>query len=87
MSDQTIPIFRYFEEICQSPHGSFDEQRVADYVESFDREKWLSVVRDQMNTLVIYKEGSAGKEHLPPLMLQAHMDMVNEKNQGCSHEF
>lgn len=85
--DQTIPIFRYFEEICQIPHGSFEEQRVADYVESFAREKGLSVVRDQMNNLVIYKEGSAGKEHLPPLMLQAHMDMVNEKNQGCSHDF
>ena len=41
MSDQTIPIFRYFEEIYQIPHGSFEEQRVADYVEAFAREKGL----------------------------------------------
>ncbi len=85
--NHSIPIFRYFEEICQIPHGSFEEQRVADYVEQFAKEKGLSVVRDQMNNLVIYKDGSAGKENLPPLMLQAHMDMVNEKNQGCSHDF
>ncbi len=85
--DHSVAICRYFEEICQIPHGSFEEHRVADYVENFAREKGLKAVRDEMSNLVIYKEASAGKEGQPPLMLQAHMDMVNEKNQDCSHDF
>ena len=31
--DTSIPIFNYFEEIAKIPHGSYNEQRIADYIE------------------------------------------------------
>ena len=40
-----------------------------------------------MNNIVIFKEASKGYEKHEPLMLQAHMDMVNEKNNDSAHDF
>ena len=36
--DQNIAIFKYFEEISKIPHGSFHEEKIADYVENFAKE-------------------------------------------------
>ncbi len=85
--DHSISIYKYFEELCQIPHGSYEEQAAADYVEAFAKEQGLACVRDDMHNLVIYKDGSKGKEDLAPVMLQAHLDMVNEKNQDSDHDF
>lgn len=35
--DQNIAIFKYFEEISKIPHGSFHEEKIADYVETLRR--------------------------------------------------
>lgn len=85
--DHSISIYRYFEEICEIPHGSYEEKAIADYVENFAKERNLEYVRDQMGNLVIYKNGTPGSEDHAPLMLQAHIDMVNEKNKDSSHDF
>ena len=41
--DENVPIFKYFEEISKIPHGSFHEEKIADYVESFARNIILSM--------------------------------------------
>ena len=56
--DQNIAIFKYFEEISKIPHGSFHEEKIADYIESFAKEHDFKYVRDDMNNVIIYK-------HLP----------------------
>ena len=40
-----------------------------------------------MNNVIVYKDASHGYESHAPLMLQAHIDMVNEKNNDCQHDF
>ena len=45
--DTSIPIFNYFEEIAKIPHGSYNEQRIADYIESVAREHNLRCFRDE----------------------------------------
>ena len=78
---------KYFEEISAIPRASFKEEKCADYLEQFAKEHGLDYVRDEMNNVVIYKPASAGYEDHETVILQAHTDMVCEKNADCDHDF
>ena len=85
--DENVPIFKYFEEISKIPHGSFHEEKIADYVENFAKEHDFKYVRDDMNNVIIYKDATPGYENHDTVMLQAHMDMVCEKNKDVDFDF
>lgn len=85
--DSNKAIHRYFEEIASIPHGSFHEEKIADYIESFAKRLQLTYIRDEMHNMIIYKPASKGYEEHPAVMLQGHMDMVNEKNHDSNHDF
>lgn len=78
---------KYFEEMTQIPHGSFHESAYSDYLVAFAKEKGLRYIQDDMMNVIIYKEASQGYEDHEPLLLQAHMDMVCEKNKNSAHDF
>lgn len=77
----------YFQEISKIPRGSFDEKRICDYVEDFAKKNHLQYKRDDLNNIIIYKDASQGYENCETVMLEAHMDMVCEKNQDSQHDF
>lgn len=85
--DTSILVNYYFEEICKIPHGSYNEKQIADYVENFAINQGLRYYRDELNNVVIYKDASSGYQGHETVMLQAHMDMVNEKNKDSDHDF
>ena len=85
--DTNILIYRYFEEISQIPHGSYHEEKLADYIEDLAKQHHLRYMRDDMHNLIVFKEASQGYEDHEPVMLQAHIDMVNEKNKESQHNF
>ena len=87
VTDVSIPVFRFFEEISAVPRGSGNEEGISRYLAGFAEKQGLRYVRDAVNNVVIYKPGSAGREQEPPLMLQAHMDMVCEQVAGRGHDF
>ena len=87
VTDVSVPVFRYFEEISAIPRGSGNEEGISRYLAGFVEKQGLRYVRDDMNNVVIYKPGSPGREQEPPLMLQAHMDMVCEQVAGRGHDF
>ncbi len=77
----------YFEELCAIPHGSRDTKRISDYCVRFAEAHGLRYVQDAHNNVVIYKNGSAGYENHPTVILQGHLDMVCEKDPGCDIDF
>ena len=77
-------VFGYFEEICAIPHGSGNTKKISDYLVSFAVSHGLRYVQDELNNVIIFKDGSAGYENHPPVILQGHMDMVCEKDAACS---
>lgn len=85
--DTSILVNYYFEEIAKIPHGSYQEEKIADYVVSIAEEYGLQYQRDEMNNVIVFKEASEGYEDHEPLMLEAHMDMVCEKNKESQHDF
>lgn len=87
MFENREPVLKYFEEISQIPRGSENEEGIADYIVSFAIKRDLSYKRDAMGNVVIYKPASHGLEHHSSVMLQAHMDMVCEKDPESNHNF
>ncbi len=85
--DESKPYYRYFEDICRIPHGSGNEKALSDMLVAFARERGLWVFQDEALNVIIKKPASAGYEDAAPLMLQAHIDMVCEKNEGVEHDF
>ena len=80
-------IFRFFEDICAIPHGSGNEKAIADYIEDFAKARGLEYSRDAVNNIFVKKPATPGRENDPKLMLQAHTDMVCEKNADTVHDF
>lgn len=81
------PHQKYFEEISRIPRGSFNEAACADYLAAFAVEHGLKYIRDELNNVVIFKPAGAGYEDHGAVILQAHTDMVCEKNADCPHDF
>lgn len=80
-------LFRFFEELSEIPRGSGKEEKVTDYLIAFARRRGLKWHRDEVFNVLIKKPGTIGYEKHPPLILQAHSDMVCEKNEGTIHDF
>lgn len=85
--DHEIAHQKYFEEMTRIPHGSYHEEAYSDYLEVFAKEHNLSYKRDTMNSVIIYKPASTGYENHEPVILQAHTDMVCEKNNDTEFDF
>ena len=77
----------YFEEICKIPHGSKNTKQISDYLVDFAKAHGLRYAQDEVNNVVIYKDGTPGYEHHPIVILQGHMDMVAEKTQDSKINF
>lgn len=80
-------VFYYFEEISKIPRGSGNEKQISDYLYNFAKVKGLEVIQDEYLNIIIKKPASKGYEGAPTVMLQGHMDMVCEKNEGLDHDF
>lgn len=80
-------VFTHFEELTKIPRGSGNEKKVSDYLKKFAEDHGLDVVQDEFLNIVIRKKGTAGYENSQPVILQGHMDMVNEKNNETVHDF
>ncbi|MEG2385218.1 MAG: beta-Ala-His dipeptidase [Erysipelotrichaceae bacterium] len=77
----------YFEAISKIPHGSTNEKALSDYLVDFAKQHHLDYVQDELYNVVIFKKASKGYETHDPIMLQAHIDMVCEKNQDVDFDF
>lgn len=77
----------FFEEISAIPRASGNEGGIADYLVSFAKARGLFCSRDKVNNVLIKVPATLGREKEPAIILQAHTDMVAEKNAGVSHDF
>lgn len=80
-------VFYYFEEITKIPHGSKNEKQISDYLLELSKIKGWDVTQDEALNIIIRKPATKGYENAPTVLLQGHMDMVCEKNEGVEHDF
>ena len=60
------PVFRYFEKICEIPHGSGNTKALSDFCVRFAKQRSLRYIQDEMNNVIIFKQGTAGYEASAP---------------------
>lgn len=76
-----------FRDISAIPHASFNEKALSDWVKAFGEKLGLETKQDVFNNVLIRKPATKGYEKAPVVMLQAHLDMVAEKNNDSDHNF
>lgn len=80
-------LWKHFLEISKIPRGSGNETAALRYVEGTARSMGHEVIRDEVGNLVIRKIACPGMENRPGVIIQAHVDMVCEKNENTCHDF
>lgn len=80
-------VWGYFEEICKVPRPSRKEEKIGTWLMEFARKHHLEARQDEVGNVLISKPAVPGKEKVPAVVLQAHMDMVCEKNSDVQHDF
>ncbi|MFV0482888.1 MAG: aminoacyl-histidine dipeptidase [Bacteroidales bacterium] len=84
---QPQPIWDFFERICEVPRPSGKEEKIIAMLIDFAKENNLEWKKDDVGNVLISKAATAGKEDVPPVVLQSHIDMVCEKNSDKEHDF
>ncbi len=80
-------VLEIFREICAIPHGSGNMDGIADYCVRFAEKRGLEALRDEANNVIIRKEGVGKLKNAAPLILQGHLDMVCQKDEGVEFDF
>lgn len=80
-------VIQYFAEISKIPRKSGEEKKIREYLETFAKERNLNYVKDEYDNIIIYKPATKGRENEETLAIQAHTDMICEKDAGVQHDF
>ncbi|PMN95196.1 aminoacyl-histidine dipeptidase [Enterovibrio norvegicus] len=81
------PVWQFFDEICSIPHPSKHEEQLAQYIIEWATQEGLAVRRDDVGNVFIKKAATPGMENRKGVVLQAHIDMVPQKNESTDHDF
>ncbi|MEQ9720623.1 beta-Ala-His dipeptidase [Yersinia alsatica] len=81
------PLWDIFAKICSIPHPSYHEEALAQHIMTWAKEKGLHAERDQVGNILLRKPATKGMENRKPVALQAHLDMVPQKNNDTVHDF
>ena len=80
-------VWEQFDAITQVPRPSKKESRIIEFLIDFAKSHDLEYKKDTIGNVVIRKPATAGFEDRPAVVLQAHMDMVCEKNSDVEFNF
>ena len=84
---KTASLWSYFLKICAIPHPSEHEQQLVSWIINWARERKILCTQDEVGNLILRKPACRGLESKAPVILQAHMDMVPQKNSDTQHDF
>jgi len=80
-------VWAIFEEITRVPRPSKHEEKITAYLIDFAQKHNLEYKVDEASNVVIRKPATPGYEEHQTVVLQAHTDMVCEKNSDIEHDF
>ena len=80
-------LWSHFDRILEIPRASKDEARIRDYVTGVAERNGLECKVDDTGNVVVRKPGTPGHEKAPGIVLQAHLDMVQQKNSDVQFDF
>jgi dipeptidase D len=80
-------VWNHFADLNAVPRPSKKEERVIQFMVDFGQSLNLPTEVDHIGNVFIRKPASAGMEHKTPVVMQAHLDMVHQKNNDTTFDF
>ena len=80
-------VWGYFYDLTQIPRPTGHMEAVTRYLLSFGKELGLETLQDAVGNVLIRKSATPGMEDRKTVTLQAHLDMVPQKNSAVQHDF
>lgn len=80
-------VWRHFQSLTRIPRPSGHEEKIREFMTAFGRNLGLETIVDDADNVIIRKPATAGMENRKGVILQAHLDMVPQKNTGKIHDF
>ena len=83
----TNRVFDIFAEICKVPRPSKHEEQISKWLCDFAAAHGIECVADEAMNVIMRVPATPGYEDHDGVILQAHMDMVAEKDGNVQHDF
>ena len=80
-------LWKHFSDLCAIPRPSKKEGKAAEFVKEFAVAQGLDYTVDATGNVIIRKPAAPGMEGRAGVILQAHLDMVPQKNSDVQHDF
>ena len=80
-------VFDIFADICKVPRPSKHEEKISQWLCAFAAEHGIECVADEAMNVIMRVPATPGYEDHEGVILQAHMDMVAEKDGHVAHDF
>ena len=81
------PLWDIFARVCSIPHPSYHEEALAKHIVEWAQEKGIHAERDEVGNILLRNPATKGMENRKAVALQAHLDMVPQKNNDTVHDF
>ena len=80
-------VWNHFADLNAVPRPSKKEERVIQFMVDFGNSLGLPTEVDHIGNVFIRKPATSGMENRTPVVLQAHLDMVHQKNNDTDFDF
>ncbi len=80
-------VWKHFDRLASIPRASTKEAAAREYARGVATKLGLESVQDTAGNLIVRKPARPGREGAAITLLQGHLDMVCEKNEGTAHNF
>jgi dipeptidase D len=80
-------LWENFYNITRVPRPSGKKEQIGAFLENFGKSLGLETLRDEIGNVLVRKPATPGMENRKAVVLQAHMDMVPQKNSNVAHNF
>jgi dipeptidase D len=84
---QPEELWKHFDRLAAIPRASGREAAAREYARGLAARVGLEALEDNSGNLIVRKPARPGREGAPTTLLQAHLDMVCEKNEATVHDF
>ncbi|MGE5470893.1 MAG: aminoacyl-histidine dipeptidase [Bacteroidota bacterium] len=84
---EPVSVWTHFSTLSAIPRASKHESRLRQTLQDWAQRRGLANSVDAAGNLIIRKPASLGREHCAGVVLQAHLDMVCQKNADSDHDF
>ncbi len=81
------PVWKHFADLNAIPRASKHETAISSFMKAFGEGLGLETIQDAVGNIIIRKRATPGMESRQTVLLQGHIDMVQQKNADVDFDF